>query len=299
MKRRSFVKQSSLFAISSVSVPIDLDSFSFVKTIRFGLATDSHYADRDFAGTRYYRDSLDKMREFVEEMNKEKVDFLIHLGDFKDQGVAQEESDTLRFLEDIETVYAKFKGPRFHCVGNHDVDSITKEQFLSKITNTGIASDKSYYSFDQNNFHFIVLDGNHHKDGTNHFYKDGADWQDPNLGQKQIAWLKKDLSKTENPTIVFCHQLLFEPKVHGSRHHVSEFKQVQEILKETDRVVAVFQGHIHKEIVEQINATQYITQLGMVDFEGIENNSFCMVEVDKRNLKIEGYKRTTTKSFKV
>ena len=29
-------------------------------------------------------------------------------------------------------------GPRYHCVGNHDVDSITKQQFLENIENTGI-----------------------------------------------------------------------------------------------------------------------------------------------------------------
>ncbi|MFS4456143.1 metallophosphoesterase family protein [Maribacter sp. 2304DJ31-5] len=296
--RRTFLKQSSLFTIATTVLPIQA-CLSGQQSIRFGVASDSHYADREPKGTRYYRGSLGKMQEFVETMNQEKVDFVIHLGDFKDEGPDKKETDTLNFLKDIESVYETFKGPRFHCIGNHDVDSITKAQFLAHITNTGVSKDKSYYSFDQNGFHFVVLDANRHKDGSHHFFKEGSDWQDTNLGEKQTIWLQTDLQNTNLPTIVFCHHPLFEYHGEGHKYHINNYKKVQGILEESNKVLTVFQGHVHNESHKRINGIHYITQLGMVDYEGLENNSFSIVEINGNELKINGYKRTTTNLFEI
>ena len=53
--------------------------------LRFGMVTDPHYADVDTRGSRYYRQSLAKMKECVDLMKQQQVDFLIELGDLKDQ----------------------------------------------------------------------------------------------------------------------------------------------------------------------------------------------------------------------
>ena len=53
--------------------------------LRFGIVTDSHYADVDTKSGRYYRQSLAKMEECVNLMRRQQVDFLIELGDLKDQ----------------------------------------------------------------------------------------------------------------------------------------------------------------------------------------------------------------------
>ncbi len=292
--RRKFIKQSSILTVATTIVPLHACS-PIKNTIRFGLTTDSHYADREDAGTRYYRQSLNKMQEFVEVMNTEKVDFVIHLGDFKDEDLNKKEADTLHYLRQLESEYAKFQGSRFHCVGNHDVDSITKEQFLLNVENTGISNNKSYYSFNKNGFHFIVLDANFNKDGSHHFFKEGSDWLDTNLTQKQINWLKEDLKNTQLPTIVFCHHPLFEYYHDGNKYHINDFKEVQQILETSKKVLAVFQGHIHNEEFREINNIHYITQFGMVDYSGLENNSFAIVELTSNSLKVEGFKRTSKK----
>jgi alkaline phosphatase len=110
--------------------------------------TDCHYADADPAGTRFYRQSLDKLTECVALMNAEKVDFLIELGDFKDQDKVPAEQKTCSYLEAVEQVFQDFEGPTYHVLGNHDMDSISKKQFLARVENTGIDSSRSYYSFD-------------------------------------------------------------------------------------------------------------------------------------------------------
>ncbi len=296
--RRTFLKQSSLFTIATTVLPLNACQ-SFKSSLRFGITTDSHYANRPSEGTRFYRQSLDKMQEFINMMNKEKVDFIIHLGDFKDEDINRKEADTLFYLKEMESVYGKFKGPRFHCIGNHDVDSITKKQFLENIDNTGISKNESYYSFDSNNFHFIVLDANFNKDGTDHFFKEGSNWQDTNLTQKQIDWLKMDLKKTNRPIIVFCHHPLFEYYHKGNKYHINDYEIVQDILENSGKVLAAFQGHVHNETYQEINNIHYVTQFGMIDYDGLENNSFAIVELTETDITIKGFKRTSGKSIKV
>ena len=41
------------------------------RPVRFGMVTDCHYADVDPVGTRFYRQSLDKLGECVVRMNAE------------------------------------------------------------------------------------------------------------------------------------------------------------------------------------------------------------------------------------
>ena len=57
--------------------------------VRFGLVTDLHYADIDTAGSgataRHYRDSLPKLAAAVADFNRRAEDFVVELGDFKDQ----------------------------------------------------------------------------------------------------------------------------------------------------------------------------------------------------------------------
>jgi len=133
--------------------------------VRFGIVTDCHYADVDPSGTRFYRESLIKLSECVARMNAEKVDFLIELGDLKDQDKVPVEQQTLSYLDRIEGVFRQFAGPRYHVLGNHDVDSLSKSQFLAKVENTGIDRGRSYYSFDVKGLHCVVLDANYRADG--------------------------------------------------------------------------------------------------------------------------------------
>ena len=266
--------------------------------IRFGLVTDSHYADREPGGTRYYRESLAKMQECVEVFNREKVDFAIHLGDFKDEDGAKNSADTLKYLQALEGIYAQFNGPRYHCVGNHDVDSITKQQFLANIENTGIDAQQSYYRFEQKGIQFIVLDGNFYEDGRDHFYAEGANWQDIRIPQKELDWLAQTLQKNNQPTIVFCHHPTFE-YLHGDHvYHLQNYEAVQDLFQQSQQVAAVFHGHTHQDTYQEIKGIHYLTMLGMVDHSGPENNAYAIAELyPDASMEIIGYRRVTNKSM--
>ena len=53
-------------------------------TVSFGIITDLHYADKERRGTRYYRDSDEKLSQCIETFNAAKSSFIIELGDIID-----------------------------------------------------------------------------------------------------------------------------------------------------------------------------------------------------------------------
>jgi len=197
--RRTFLK-SSVASLAGLTVPaisyaINGDSKAKQRTARFGIVTDCHYADADAQGVRFYRESLDKLSECVALMNTKKVDFLIELGDFKDQDKPPVEKKTLSYLQAAEKVLKKFKGPTYYVLGNHDMDSISKMQFLKRVENTKIDSNRSYYSFDSNGLHYVVLDANYRTDGIDYDHGN-FDWTDANISSKELDWLKRDLRQS-------------------------------------------------------------------------------------------------------
>ena len=56
--------------------------------LRFGIIADVQYADKDDAGSRNYRGSIDKLAAAVDTFNAQGVDFVINLGDFIDGGAS-------------------------------------------------------------------------------------------------------------------------------------------------------------------------------------------------------------------
>jgi hypothetical protein len=114
----------------------------------FGIVTDVHYADADPGGSRHYRDGIPKMKEATAAISAAGVDFLIELGDFKDTNPQKNVSDTLAFLDQIESSVHAYTGPIFHVLGNHDVDVLNQTQVMDHVKNFGQPDSKSYYSFD-------------------------------------------------------------------------------------------------------------------------------------------------------
>ena len=166
MNRRLFFKKSCAGALL-LSCP-GLLARGNEKRLRFGLVTDVHFAHRKVHGTRYYEQSITKLSEAIDVFNKRKLDFLIELGDLKDMKNKPEKEQTLSFLDEIEAKLQTFDGPVYHVLGNHDMDSISKPEFLAHTANHGSAEGKPYYSFVRNQIKFIVLDGNCNEDGSDY-----------------------------------------------------------------------------------------------------------------------------------
>lgn len=259
---------------------------------RFGMLTDAHYADYDSRGTRHYRQSLAKMQECVERMNDEKVAFLVELGDFNDGARHPSEEDALGYLDAIEDEFARFTGPRYHALGNHNMDALSKPQVLGRLENTGIDTSRSYYSFDHGGLHFVVLDPNFRGDGAAYDRGD-YQWTDANLPASQIDWLQQDLADARKPTIVFLHQLL---DGEGALY-VNNAAAVRKVLEASGNTLAVFQGHHHAGGYRQIEGIHYYTLRAMVEGAGPENNAYAVVEVGPGRIVVEGYRRAADRTM--
>src|SRR3989339_110072 len=255
VNRRNFLYICSLTLITQFTACGNFSAITSNKSvnkIRFGIAADPHYADRDVAGTRFYRESLAKMCEFIDLMNKEKVDFVIELGDFKDMDGDRSETSAISYLRSIEKEFKRFAGPSYHVLGNHDEDCITKEQFLSNVENKGIPPDKTFYSFKISGTIFIVLDANFKSDGYP-YAKGNFDWTDSNIPSHEIEWLKEILESSKSPVIVFVHQQLDG----ASEHTIKNSEEVRNILSNSGKVAAVFQGHNHTGGYSLIDGVHY------------------------------------------
>ena len=296
LTRRRFLGISGITTAGMLISPELLATGANQPALRFGMISDIHYADREPAGNRFYRQSIPKMKEAIDRLNQEKLDFVIELGDFKDQDTTPNESKTITYLETIETAFQQFNGPTYHVLGNHDMDSLSKQQFLERVENTGIPKTASYYSFNKNGFHFIVLDGNYSKDGKSYDHGNFS-WDEAIIPNDELDWLKSDLAQNQLPVIVFIHQMLDESK--NAKQAVQNAPEVRQVLEKSGKVRAVFQGHVHEERYNQINGIHYYSVNAMIDGDGPENNAYMVVDVyNDGSLKIDGFRRASDREIK-
>lgn len=245
--------------------------------LRIGLLTDPHYADIPARGKRHYRESLGKVRAAVERFNAAKADFAVELGDFIDEAATLD--GEIAHLKTIEAEFAKFRGPRHYVLGNHCVWTLAKEQFYANC-----AAKPAPYSWDLGGFHFIVLDACFRADGVAYGAKNFK-WTDTEIPEAQRRWLAADLAATRLPTLVFVHQRL---DMTGD-YAVKSAPAVREILERSGRVLAVFQGHHHRNDYRDLGGIHYCTLMAMVEGNGAEDTANGVLEVfSDGSLKLNG-----------
>ncbi|MFN3653168.1 MAG: metallophosphoesterase family protein [Armatimonadota bacterium] len=206
--------------------------------LRFGVITDVHQDIMHDAGAR--------LRAFVDRMQRERVDFVIQLGDF-----CVPHPKNREFL----AIWKRFPGPRYHVLGNHDMDGDGEDRtgaygYRRAETVAFWGMERPYYSFDRGGFHFVVLDGNDRAENPVPGYR-------RYLGPEQLEWLRKDLAASHRPTVLFIHQPLERP---GGVQNQEEVRAVLEAAnREAGRrkVVACFAGHYHRDYAVEINGIHY------------------------------------------
>ena len=260
--------------------------------LSFGLVSDAQYCDKDPAGTRHYRNSLDKLALCVEDLNQSGVDFTIHLGDFIDAHVD--------CIDQLLPVYAELEAPRYQTLGNHDFD-VTHE--LKDTVSERLGMPSRYYDFTVAGHRFLVLDGN---DVSLHGRPEGseehqaaqemlaelkqagvASAQPYNgaVGYEQLAWLESTLGDARDagePAIVFCHFPVYPP----TGANLWNDREVIEVLEASETVVAFINGHDHAGGHAVKNGIHYLTVQGMV--ETADTTAYSVVRVEKDRLVIDG-----------
>ncbi|TDU64561.1 alkaline phosphatase [Prosthecobacter fusiformis] len=285
--RRAFIHQGSLCLAGLGAGKILAAETEAQPILRVGLMTDLHYADKEATKTRFYREALSKLDEAVEFMNREKPAAVIELGDFIDQAPTVEQE--LEWLKTMEQHYAKLAMPRHYVLGNHCVGTLTKAEFAA---HTGAALS-GYSSFEKNGIRFILLDACFREDGIA-YGRSNFHWKDCHIPAQELSWLKDELARATGPVIVMAHQRLDMDVAHA----VKNAAEVRAILEQSKKVLAVFQGHSHKNDLQQINGIPYCTLVAMIEGSGQENNGYTLLDVlPDSSLRLNGFRKQTSHIF--
>lgn len=284
--RRAFLKHGTLVltaaSCGSSRLLADADS----PRLSVGLLTDLHYADKAPAGNRYYRQTLAKLEEAAQQFERDKPSFLVELGDFIDAADSVDVEQV--YLKTINRQFSAICPQRHYVLGNHCVDTLTKQEFLG-----GVEQETSYYSFDQEGVHFVVLDSCFRSDGQPYGRKN-SHWTDTNIPPAQIEWLESDLKANDRPVVVFAHQRLDVSNHYGVKNNAD----VRKVLESAGNVLAVFQGHSHKNDLREIGNIHYCTLVAMVEGDGAENNGYCRLEIDPDGtLKLTGFRNQQSRRW--
>lgn len=268
--------------------------------LRVGLIADIQYADAETRGSRYYRNSLDKLRACVKELNSQNVQFSLNLGDIIDRNAKD--------LDSVLPILKGLKNPVYNTTGNHDYHGVTENNSLYG----KLGMPAPYYSFKRNGWLFIMLNTNEvalyaNVAGT---WKEkelktmidsikavkglNAEEYNGGISSKQLKWLDSLLAKAEGrheKVMIFSHH----PLDFSRGFTALNSGEILNVIAKYSCVKALFAGHHHSGDFGYHAAIPCITLEGMI--ETSDKNAYGVLEVYADKLILTGYGRTTSRNF--
>lgn len=214
------------------------------------------------------------MRKAFEHVNNlsNKPDFIINGGDAIMDAMAADKIETqLQWDVWNKILSEENKLPMYHVIGNHDAwgwqvkdESIKSDPLYDKgwpVKQHGMPG--RYYSFEQKNWKFIILDSSQQNGGG---YIARID--DP-----QMAWLETELKNTSSekhiciashiPIVSFCAAMFFDDhlpngdwKLSRALLHV-DARKITALFNNFKNIRCCLSGHIHLQDVVQYKGIQY------------------------------------------
>ena len=248
--------------------------------VRIALIADVHAHDTNSPNEhKVMVNWAERVTAFVNAANDWPADTVVSLGDYVNGAfvMGAELGDAARIpgiLDEAVAVLTAFDGPIHYVVGNHDVYNLSKDQLLAA---TG--AESTYYSFDLDGVHFVVLDAQFDKNENDYGH---IAWMVQGLiPTVELEWLQADLAASELPTVVFVHQPLDSDfALLAGGPPVFNHLAVRDVLTADGDVIAVFSGHAHDSNYSDIDGIHYLTIAAMVDHDEPTPLTWAMVTVD-------------------
>lgn len=267
---------------------------------KIGVIADCQYCNCEVKWDRYYKKAPQRLKQAVTTLNKDSLTYTIHLGDFIDKD--------FKSLDSILPTWQQLKSPSYHVLGNHDFDvkDSLKEEVLQQLN-----IKNRYYSFVENDWRFIVLDGNDLSFyGTTNKKKEqqtdslfslleGKDlpylkrWNGA-LSTEQLKWIQEELNEAvlKNQKVGFyCHFPIYPI----DQHNIWNREQFLSLIKPYKNVKIFFNGHNHAGAYQLVDNVHYLTFKGMVDTEN--TSAFAKVKFDKDTIFVQGFDREVSRKL--
>ncbi len=199
------------------------------------------------------------------------IDFVLNGGDTV---MAVDYGDITRErVHELWTLWHAGQGPlkgyaMYSCLGNHDMWWAAPDKsdpMYGKPYAVGqLGIPHHYYSFEERNWHFIVLDSNHSPAGS--------------LGEEQMNWLKEDLASVDRQkhVLIMSHYPIFSAicQWEGGMH--TDYKELLTLFYQHPNIRACISGHMH--LLERLtyNGVEYFLNGAMSGFwwgEGDEHSA--------------------------
>ena len=221
-------------------------------------------------------DGVSRMQAFCEAAKEQKVDFLLHLGD-----IQYPEVDFLReyapesiekrkqgwFVCDrddekvaVRDLLAETGLPLYGVLGNHDMDSCSKETTCKYWGMPG-----PYYSFVQGGVRFLALDTNFYKDqdtgnlvSYDHCNYGYGKYESGFIPTEQLRWAEKVIMASEEPCVLLSHYALGDD-ILCAPNRADLWAMLRRVNEGRRRVILALNGHNHVDGVSVREGVPFVS----------------------------------------
>lgn len=269
-------------------------------SFKIGVIADCQYCNCAIKWDRYYKKAPQRLKEAVAILNQDSLKYTIHLGDFIDKDYNS--------LDSLLPTWNSLKSKSYHVLGNHDfeVQQKNKLKLLDKLN-----IKNRYYSFVENDWRFIILDGNdlsfygttskEKAQQTDSLFNQLKDKNLPylkkwngGLSNQQLSWVKKelDLAVKKNQKVGFyCHFPIYPI----DQHNIWNRDDFVSLIKPYKNIKVFFNGHNHAGAYVFIDNVHYVTFKGMVDTEN--TSAFAKVKFENDTVFVHGFEREISRKL--
>lgn len=230
------------------------------------------------------------LEQLIDKINSEiKPDIAVNLGDLVED-FNDHDKDIVN-LNFIWKLLKNLKVPFYSLAGNHDLRSMNSRIEVEEI----MGYDHSTFSVDMLGYHFIFLglDVN-----TELGVRSGGILKTQFVSDEDINWLKEDLERNNLPCLLFVHFGIAEDEMknnwwfgeHPENALLGNRKEIKDILKKDENILAVFSGHQHwtKKLVEDGISYYIIGSLTEdINDNGIPDGVYFEIDLNGKEIEVK------------